>query len=51
MDESNNTPEVIDNNTGILDISLEPARGIHKFISRVTVTKTGGASASGFTFA
>lgn len=51
MDESNNPPEVIDNNTGILDIALEPARGIHKFISRVTVTKTGGASAGGFIFA
>lgn len=49
MDESNNTNEVIDNNMGILDIAIEPARGIHKFVSRVTVLKTGGVSAGGFT--
>lgn len=51
MDESNNPPEVVDQNTAVLDISIEPARGINKFINRITVTKSGGSSASGFTFA
>lgn len=49
MDESNNTAEIIDQNMGILDIALEPARGIHKFVNRVTVLKTGGISSGGFT--
>jgi len=50
MDESNNTNEIIDMNVAVLDVIVEPARGIHKFIARITVAKTGGASAGGFTF-
>lgn len=48
MDSSNNTPAIIDQNLGIIDIIIEPARGIHKFINRVTVTRTGGISSGGF---
>ena len=48
MDSSNNTPAIIDQNLGIIDIILEPARGIHKFINRVTVTRTGGIASGGF---
>jgi hypothetical protein len=48
MDESNNTPEIIDQNLGIIDIAIEPARGIHKFINRVTVMRTGGIASGGF---
>lgn len=51
MDTSNNTPEVIDQNIGIIDVILEPARGIHKFINRVTVVRTGSVSSGGFTVA
>lgn len=51
MDESNNTSDIIDRNMGVLDIIIEPARGIHKFINRITVQKTGGVSSGGFTFA
>jgi hypothetical protein len=48
MDSSNNTPAIIDMNMGIIDIIIEPARGIHKFINRITVTRTGGIAAGGF---
>lgn len=50
MDETNNTPEIIDQNKAIIDIAVEPARGIQVAISRITVTKTGGANASAFQF-
>ena len=48
MDASNNTPAIIDMNMGIIDVIIEPARGIQKFINRVTVTRTGGIAAGGF---
>jgi len=48
MDETNNTPELIDQNFGILDIGIEPARGLQKFISRITVLKTGAIASGGF---
>lgn len=48
MDGSNNTSEIIDRNMGIIDIIVEPARGIHRFINRITVTRTGGIASGGF---
>jgi len=51
MDSSNNTQEVIDQNIGIIDVIVEPARGINKFINRVTVVRTGAVSSGGFTVA
>jgi hypothetical protein len=48
MDASNNTPAIIDMNMGIIDVIIEPARGIQKFINRITVTRTGGIAAGGF---
>jgi hypothetical protein len=48
MDSSNNTPAIIDQNIGIIDVIIEPARGIHKFINRMTVTRTGGIASGGF---
>lgn len=48
MDSSNNTPSIIDMNMGIIDVIVEPARGIQKFINRITVTRTGGIAAGGF---
>ena len=50
MDDTNNPPEIIDQNKAIIDIAVEPARGIQIAISRITVTKTGGANASAFQF-
>ena len=49
MDSSNNTPDIIDQNFGIIDVGVEPARGLQKFINRMTVLKTGGISSGGFT--
>jgi hypothetical protein len=49
MDSSNNTQAIIDMNMGVIDIILEPARGLQKFINRITVTKIGGIAAGGFT--
>lgn len=51
MDSSNNTAEIIDQNIGIIDVILEPARGINKFINRVTVVRTGAVASGGFTVA
>jgi hypothetical protein len=48
MDSSNNTPAIIDQNIGIIDVIVEPARGIQKFINRMTVTRTGGINSGGF---
>jgi hypothetical protein len=48
MDSSNNTPAIIDQNIGIIDIIIEPARGIQKVLNRMTVTRTGGISSGGF---
>ena len=48
MDSSNNTPAIIDQNFGIIDIIIEPAKGINKFINRVTVASTGGIASGGF---
>ena len=51
MDETNNTSEVIDQNVGIIDVGIEPARGLQKIINRITVLKTGTISSGGFTIA
>ena len=51
MDESNNTPDIIDQNFAIIDVGIEPSRGAQKFINRITVLKTGGISSGGFTVA
>ena len=51
MDDTNNTPAIIDQNFGILDIAIEPARGIQKFINRITILKTGTISSGGFSAA
>jgi hypothetical protein len=49
MDETNNTAAIIDQNIGIIDVQIEPARGLQKIINRITVFKTGGISTGGFT--
>jgi hypothetical protein len=51
MDETNNTAEIIDQNFGVIDIAIEPSRGLQKFINRITVLKTGGISSGGFSAA
>ena len=44
-DDSNNTPEVIDNEMIILDTSIEPGRGAGKMVQRLYIYKTGGLKA------
>jgi hypothetical protein len=51
MDETNNTPDIIDQNFAIIDVGIEPARGAQKFINRITVLKTGGIASGGFSVA
>lgn len=51
FDASNNTNEVISENAGIVDISVDFPRPIQKFINRITITKVGGelsATSTGF---
>lgn len=45
-DESNNTPEVIDNEMIILSTSIEPSRGAGKMIQELTLYRTGGLKAA-----
>lgn len=46
FDKSNNTDEVIENNTAIIDVKVNFPRGIHKFINRITITRTNGQLSS-----
>lgn len=41
MDESNNTPEIIDNEMAILSTHIEPGRGMGKMVHELTIYKTG----------
>ena len=45
-DDSNNTPEVIDNEMIILSSSIEPSRGAGKMIQELTLYRTGGLRAA-----
>ena len=48
MDETNNTPEVIDQNVGILDTYIEPVRGMEILAQRTTILRTGAISTGNF---
>jgi hypothetical protein len=48
MDETNNTPEVIDQNVGILDTYIEPVRGMEILVQRTTILRTGAISTGNF---
>ena len=48
MDETNNTPDVIDNNIGILDTYIEPVRGMEILVQRTTILRTGAISSGNF---
>ena len=48
MDETNNTPDVIDNNIGILDTFIEPVRGMEILVQRTTILRTGAISTGNF---
>ena len=46
MDESNNTPEIIDNEMAVLSTHIEPGRGMGKMVHELTLYSTGMMSAS-----
>lgn len=46
MDESNNTPDIIDNEMCVLSTHIEPGRGMGKMIHELTIYRTGGMSAT-----
>ena len=46
MDESNNTPEIIDNEMAILSTAIEPGMGCGKMIQELTLYRTGRLSSS-----
>lgn len=51
MDTTNNTSEVIEQNTGIIDIKIDFPRAMSKLISRITITRVNGqlsAESTGF---
>ena len=48
MDTSNNTPEIIDRNMGVLDVYVEIVRGLEIIAQRLTILRTGAIAASGF---
>ena len=48
MDETNNTPEVIDNEMAILSTHIEPGFGCGKMVHELTLYKTGGLSSTTF---
>lgn len=41
MDTSNNTPEVIDANMGVIDLFIEPVRGMEILVQKLTILRTG----------
>jgi hypothetical protein len=48
MDEENNTPDIIDNQIGVLDTYVEPIKGMGIIVNNVTILRTGAISAGGF---
>ena len=48
MDDENNTPEIIDNQIGVLDTYVEPVKGMGIIVNNVTILRTGAIAAGGF---
>lgn len=48
MNRQNNTDETITAGFGILDVEIEPAFAIRKFVTKIIVHKSGGLTQSGF---
>lgn len=47
-DEENNTPEIIDNQIGVLDTYVEPIKGMGVIVNNVTILRTGAIQSGGF---
>jgi phage tail sheath protein FI len=50
MDETNNTPNIIADGFGIIDIGVWVTGALTKIIDRITVNKNSGVSSGGFVF-
>lgn len=48
IDEENNTPEIIDNQIGVLDTYVEISKGMGVIVNNVTILETGGIVSRGF---
>jgi hypothetical protein len=48
MDDENNTPEIIDNQIGVLDTYVEPIKGMGIIVNNITILRTGAIAAGGF---
>jgi len=48
-DSENNTPDLIDNQVGVLDTYIEPIKGLQVIVNNITVLKTGSIESGGFT--
>lgn len=48
MDESNNTPDLIDAQIGVLDIFIEISKSMGIIINNITILKTGDIASGGF---
>lgn len=48
MDSSNNTNEVIDHNMGVIDVFIEPVRGLEILVQTLTVLRTGAIESGSF---
>jgi hypothetical protein len=48
IDEENNTPEIIDNQIGVLDTYVEPVKGMGIIVNNVTILRTGAIQSGGF---
>jgi len=48
IDEENNTPEIIDNQIGVIDTYVEPIKGMGIIVNNITILRTGAISAGGF---
>ncbi len=47
-DEENNTPEIIDNQIGVLDTYVEPIKAMGVIVNNITILRTGAIAAGGF---
>jgi len=49
MDETNNTPDVIDAGIGVIDTYVEPIKGMGIIVNNITILRTGTIQSGGFT--
>lgn len=47
-DEENNTPDIIDNQMGVLDTYVEPIKSMGIIVNNVTILRTGAIASGGF---